>query len=44
MKECPKQRFNLEERNGKYYIRAVQGHSIKSIDDNKSMYEIKSLE
>jgi 2'-phosphotransferase len=35
VENCPKQRFNLKEVNNKWYIRANQGHSIQSIDDEK---------
>jgi RNA:NAD 2'-phosphotransferase (TPT1/KptA family) len=35
VKNCPKQRFDLRELDHKWYIRANQGHSIQSIEDEK---------
>ena len=40
---CPKQRFKLEERDdGKLYIRASQGHTIKQLDDKALLKPVLS--
>lgn len=35
-----KKRFELKQENGKFFIRASQGHSIKDLDETKMMREI----
>jgi 2'-phosphotransferase len=39
--ENDKKRFQITERYGKYYIRALQGHTIHHLDDSKMFAEIK---
>ncbi len=38
-----KKRFELKQEDGKYFIRAVQGHSIKGLSDEKMMKEISDF-
>ena len=40
---CSKQRFQMKEEGGAYYIRATQGHSMTGLDDEALLTRIENL-